>query len=167
LAINMMAEFSAPRRRIVIGQISDYPSNSNKTYRDVYRASRLVADQVIFVGEHSHRSKATAEDIATGRFVEKRSVVDAAAFVKDTAIPGEIILLKSGKLLHLERILLGFEHEVRCWEQRCGRPTNCLLCGSYAIPFAQQIEIKRETKRQQRLKPSRWEGILTRRLLGV
>ncbi len=51
LPINMMAGFIAPRRRIVIGKISDYSGNPYPKYRDVYRASRLVADQVIFVGD--------------------------------------------------------------------------------------------------------------------
>ena len=81
----------------------------------------MVADQVIFVGNNVHRSGASAEEIAAGHFVAKRSVEEAAAFIKDTAIPGEIILLKSAKNLHIERILLNFEHEVRCWEQSCGR----------------------------------------------
>jgi UDP-N-acetylmuramoyl-tripeptide--D-alanyl-D-alanine ligase len=168
LPINMMTEFSAPRRRIVIGQLSDL-TNSIRKYRDVYRAARLVADQVIFVGDHSHRSKATAEDIAAGRFVEKRRVEEAAAFVKATAMPGEIILLKSSRNLHLERILLSFEHQVRCWQQACGVDADCVRCGSYALPFAQQREIKKqrseinkERKKQRRLKPSRWEGMLVR-----
>lgn len=167
LAINMLANFSAPRRRIVIGHIADYAGGPRSKYRDVYRASRLVADQVIFVGDNSHRSMATAEDIAAGRFVEKRSVEEAAIFVRDTAIPGEIILLKSSRSLHLERILLSFEDEVRCWEPGCGRKLSCVRCGSYAIPWPQQVEIDREKKKQRRLKPSRWEGLLVRGLSGI
>jgi UDP-N-acetylmuramoyl-tripeptide--D-alanyl-D-alanine ligase len=167
LPINMIAEFSAPRRRIVIGQLSDYSGKPKTVYRDVYRACRQVVDQVIFVGDHSHRSGATPEDIAAGRFVEKRSVEEAAAFVKATAIPGEIILLKSSANLHLERILLSFEHQVRCWEQACGKIKNCVRCGSYTTPFAQQIELKKERKTQRRLKPSRWEGILIRWIPGI
>ena len=134
LPINMMAEFDAPRKRIVIGQISD-AGNTNPKYRDVYRACRSVADQVIFVGDNAHRSKATPEEIEAGRFVEKRNVKEAAEFVKDTAVPGEIILLKSSSYLHLERIFLDYEGEVRCWEQSCGKVKDCLRCGSYAIPF--------------------------------
>jgi UDP-N-acetylmuramoyl-tripeptide--D-alanyl-D-alanine ligase len=158
LPINMMAEFSAPRRRIVIGQIADYAGNPYPKYRDVYRAARLVADQVIFVGDSAHRSKATAEEIAAQKFVEKRTVKEAARFVKETAIPGEIILLKSSNSLHLERILLSFETEVHCWEQNCGKKDQCVACGRYAIPFAQQIE----RRKQARLAPSRWEAALIR-----
>lgn len=127
LPIEMMAEFSAPRKRIVIGQISD-ASNTNPKYRDVYRASRRVADQVIFVGDNAHRSKATEEEVAAGRFVEKRTVREAAAFIAETAIPGEIILLKSAPNLHVERILLSFEDQIACWEVACGRRIQCVEC---------------------------------------
>ena len=59
-----------------------------------------------------------------------RSVEDAARFVKETAIPGEIILLKSAPNLHLERI---FDGEVRCWEQVCRKLGHCVDCGS--LPY--------------------------------
>ncbi len=127
LPIKMMGEFTAPRKRIVMGQISD-AGNTNPKYRDVYRAARLVADQVIFVGDNAHRSKATAEEVAAGRFVEKRTVREAAAFIKETAIPGEIILLKSAPNLHLERIVLSFEDEVACWDVACGKRLQCVDC---------------------------------------
>jgi len=63
-----------------------------------------------------------------------RSVEDAARFVKETAIPGEIILLKSAPNLHLERI---FDGEVRCWEQVCRKLGHCVDCGLFAVPFPQ------------------------------
>jgi UDP-N-acetylmuramoyl-tripeptide--D-alanyl-D-alanine ligase len=148
LPIKMMEAFKAPRKRILIGQISD-AGNTNPKYRDVYRACREVADQVIFVGDNAHRSKATAEEIAAQKFVEMRSVEDAARFVKETAVPGEIILLKSAPNLHLERVLMSFGDEVRCWEQDCGKRVNCIDCGLYAVPFPQHKQI-RENERQLR-----------------
>jgi UDP-N-acetylmuramoyl-tripeptide--D-alanyl-D-alanine ligase len=134
LALDMMAEFTAPRKRIVLGQLSDF-AGSNRVYQKAYQAARSVADQVLFVGEHSHRSKASAEDIATQRFVGTQSVEDAARFVKTTAIPDEIVLVKSSKKLHLERIILNFGVEVRCWEQACGKMSDCNICGRFTIPF--------------------------------
>jgi UDP-N-acetylmuramoyl-tripeptide--D-alanyl-D-alanine ligase len=147
LPINMMAQFSAPRKRIVVGQISD-AGNTNPKYRDVYRASRLVADQVIFVGDNAHRSKATAEEISVGRFVQKRSVKEAANFIKETAIPGEIILVKSAQNLHLERLFLSFPHAVRCWEQECGKKCPCVSCGKYRLPFEEHKKIKRGSRKR-------------------
>jgi UDP-N-acetylmuramoyl-tripeptide--D-alanyl-D-alanine ligase len=164
LPINMMAEFDAPRRRIIVGQISDYPGNPWPKYRDVYRACRRVADQVLFVGENAHRSKAPPEDISTGRFVEKRSVEEAADFVKRTAIAGETILLKSSQRLHLERILLNFAQQARCWEQNCGRSESCGKCGFVDVPFSDQKEIRKARQALQRLQPSRWEAALVKAL---
>jgi UDP-N-acetylmuramoyl-tripeptide--D-alanyl-D-alanine ligase len=146
----MMSQFNAPRKRIVVGQISD-AGNTNPKYRDVYRAARDVADQVIFVGDNAHRSKATAEEIALGRFVEKRSVREAAEFLKDTAIPGEIILVKSAQNLHLERIFLCFPHTVRCWEQECKRKAHCVSCGKFGVPFSEH----RKRARAKRSRGSR------------
>ncbi|MGB6388188.1 MAG: Mur ligase family protein, partial [Methyloceanibacter sp.] len=94
LALDMMAKFSAPRKRIVIGHISDN-AGSDRIYRRVYQAARSVAQQVIFIGEHSHRSKATPEDIADGRFLRFDNIRDAAEFLKESAIPDELVLLKS------------------------------------------------------------------------
>ena len=167
LPINMMAEINAPRRRIVIGHISDFAGKPKPKYRDVYRAARQVADQIIFVGDHSHRSTATDEDIASGRFVEKRGVEEAAKFLFETAIPGEIILLKSAGGLHLERIFLNFQHHVRCWEKDCRMKMHCVRCASFTISFAQKMEIKAKEKRERRMAPSRWEGWLTKWLPGV
>lgn len=134
LVLDLMHNLSAPRKRIVIGQISD-AADSDRLYPKLYQAARSVADQVIFVGDHSHRSKAPAEDIGAQRFIDKRNVHDAAQFIKTTAIPNEIILLKSAQSLHLERIMLDFDSEVRCWEQTCGKMWNCCVCGLFKIPF--------------------------------
>jgi UDP-N-acetylmuramoyl-tripeptide--D-alanyl-D-alanine ligase len=147
LAFDMLAKFSAPRKRIVIGQISD-ASGSDRIYRNVYQAARSIADQVIFIGEHSHRSKATAEDVANGRFVRFESVQDVAAFLKESAIPNEIILLKSSMKLHLERLMLNFFASVRCWKGVCGKTQTCVPtcgegCNLYELPFEQHKTLRK------------------------
>ncbi len=154
LPIKMIGEFSAPRRRIVVGSISDYAGNPRPKYRDVYRAARLVADQVIFVGETAHRVKAAEDEIAAQRFVAIRTVEAAAAFIKSTAMPGEIILLKGSQNLHLERILLNFDHQVRCWEDMCGVGYGCQRCALYRIPFAEHQQF-RKTMQYKRYKKER------------
>ncbi len=141
LVFDMMAGFQAPRKRLVLGQISD-SSRSDKVYSQVYRAASSVVDQVIFVGEHSHRSKASAKDVATGRFARFEKVADAADFLKQTAVPDELILLKGAHNLHLERLMLMFFTPVRCWIDVCGKKSHCILegkrgCGLYGVPFDQ------------------------------
>jgi UDP-N-acetylmuramoyl-tripeptide--D-alanyl-D-alanine ligase len=147
LALDLLAGLEARRKRIVLGQISDQ-TDSNRTYRNAYRAARLVADQVIFVGEHSHRSKASAEDIAEGRFVRFDQVRQAASFLKESAVADEIILLKSSSKLHLERLMLDFFEPVRCWTDVCGKRSVCVRlpaaggCGLYKFPFEQHKSAK-------------------------
>jgi UDP-N-acetylmuramoyl-tripeptide--D-alanyl-D-alanine ligase len=140
LAFEMLASFAAPRKRIVIGSISDTTGGSDgQRFQRVYRAACALADQVIFIGEHAHRAK--AEDLAAERLVVKRSVQEAAAFLKKTSIPNEIILLKSSAGMHLERVMLAAVDTVRCWEDKCGRDycvqLNGAGCGMYAFPFEQ------------------------------
>ena len=148
LAFDMLKGFRAPRKRIVVGHISD-AAGSDHIYPKVYRAARIVADQVIYIGQHSHRSKATAEDIAGGRFVRFEGVEAAAKFLKETAMPGELILLKGAGNLHLERLMLTFFTSIRCWEDACGRkghcpPTGGTGCGLYGVPFEQHKTARKE-----------------------
>ncbi|WP_457936063.1 Mur ligase family protein [Mesorhizobium sp. 10J20-29] len=141
LALNVLEATSAPRKRIVLGHISDM-SDSNRKYRDAYRKARDVCDQVIFVGEHAHRSKASKEDRASGRFVEKTRVVDAWNYVRKTAVENEIILLKSSPGLHLERIAIAWDRDVRCWSDNCGYIGDCLSCGLFEKPFSEHEGIR-------------------------
>ena len=134
LAFEVIEKGKAVRKRIVLGHLSDY-LGSNKKYRDAYDMARAIADEVIFVGNHSHRSQATVADRENGRFREFKSTKHAADYISRTAIDGELILLKGSKDLHLERIALGFRSNVQCWSQTCGNGADCLRCGLYERPF--------------------------------
>lgn len=135
LALEVLRDCVAPRKRFVLGQISDYAGASRPKYRDTYRAAREVADQVIFVGEHSHKSQATSEEIEAGKFIAFSDVKQLSDYIKSTAIPGEIVLLKSSQNLHLERLMLDWQTEVSCWPNRCGVGQDCRRCGLYKLPF--------------------------------
>lgn len=135
LAFDMLKDIEAPRRRILLGSISDFAGNPRPKYRDAYRAARAVADEVIFIGDHAHRSQASDEDIRTGRFAMFNGPREAYEHVRATAVPGEVILLKSSRNIHLERVALAFDHEVRCWEPTCGNVMDCITCGQFARPF--------------------------------
>jgi UDP-N-acetylmuramoyl-tripeptide--D-alanyl-D-alanine ligase len=160
LALRVVENAVAPRKRIVIGQISDFFGNSNPKYRDAYRAARAVSDQVIFAGENAHRSKASPEDREGGRFLELRTAREVHEHIEKTALPGEVILLKSSRSLHLERVALAWKHEVRCWIDRCGLPKDCFDCGLYQAPFEEHERILSERAAAARRKM--WQKRLTR-----
>ncbi|TPI61509.1 UDP-N-acetylmuramoyl-tripeptide--D-alanyl-D-alanine ligase [Mesorhizobium sp. B3-1-3] len=134
IAFEMMAKATAVRKRIVVGQISDYTGSSRK-YGTAYGIARDVADEVIYTGDNAHRSRASQADRDSGRFVELRTPKEVSDHIKQTAVPGELILLKSSSNLHLERIALAWTHDIRCWIQACGKKEACQTCGLYEVPF--------------------------------
>ena len=135
LVLKIMETASAPRKRIVFGQMSD--NRNDRDYRDFYQAAREVCDQVIFVGERAHRSKASPEDRQAGRLVEIRGIEEACAYIRDTAIADEVILLKSSTRYHLDRIALVWKEDVRCWVEDCGKVDSCEECGLFDRPFSE------------------------------
>lgn len=138
VAFDVVRSLRAPRRRIVLGQMSDTTGSSQSAYRRAYRLAREAADEVIFVGEHAHRHNASAEDIATDRARDFRHVREAADYLKETAVPGEVILFKANSKLHLERAALAQIETVACWESNCGLKYYCKDCNFYENPRQQR-----------------------------
>lgn len=134
LAFDMVAKSTLQKKRIVLGQLSDF-SDSSAKYARAYKSARGIAGQVVYVGEHAHRSKADQADRGDGRFVELRAPKEVSDHIRRTAVPGELILLKSSSNLHLERVALAWTHDVRCWIPDCGKRESCQTCGLYEVPF--------------------------------
>jgi UDP-N-acetylmuramoyl-tripeptide--D-alanyl-D-alanine ligase len=146
LSFDAFARLEGEYKRIVLGHISDYPGNSKSKYRDAYRRAAECADQVIFVGENAHRSQASAEAITSGKFKGFSSVEEAAAYLRETATGRDLILLKGSRNLHLERIALVWDNEVRCWNDHCGLSSSCPGCGLYNHPYAEHARIKKRRR---------------------
>ncbi len=140
LAFDVVRAVPARYRRIVLGQLSDATGSSDSAYRKAYRQAREAADEVIFVGEHAHRHNAPAEDVASGRARDFRHVEEVADYLKDTAIPDELILFKSSTRLHLERAALAQVETVACWTRKCGFKTFCKNCEYYENPRQQNVD---------------------------
>ncbi len=134
MSFDMMRTASAVHKRIVLGQISDGTGSSTSTYRRAYRFARESADEVIFVGEHAHRHNASQDDIANGRIREFRDVRDAADYLRNNPIAGELTLFKSNTKLHLERAALAQVETIKCWERKCGLKNHCSECEFYRAP---------------------------------
>ncbi|TPM38923.1 Mur ligase family protein [Mesorhizobium sp. B2-3-4] len=150
LALDMLAKSTLGEKRIVLGQLSDF-TDSDAKYARAYKSAREISNQVIYVGEHAHRSKASQSDRDSGRFVELRTPKEVSDHIRRTAVPGELILLKSSSNLHLERIPLAWTHDVQCWVPVCGKTEGCQQCGLYEVPFDQHREFVRQSKSKRRL----------------
>jgi UDP-N-acetylmuramoyl-tripeptide--D-alanyl-D-alanine ligase len=163
LALKALSDASAPRKRLVLGHLSDFPGSDSK-YRKAYSTGRAIADQVVFVGDHSHRSGASQQDSADQRFVPFATPREAADHIRRTATPGELILLKGSSNLHLERIALSGIEDVQCWVPVCGLREGCEACGLYGTPYeihgGSRRKWRRRERRQLLLKP--WK-LLSRR----
>jgi len=120
---------SAPRRTLVLGTLSDYPGDSRRHYRKVWRHARERVDRAIFLRHKPSHVGASADDIAAGRTLFMNSVREIAVHVQETAIPGEVILLKGSTLAdHLDRVAHHATAPVTCWIDKCGLNRNCINC---------------------------------------
>ncbi|MGI9520597.1 MAG: Mur ligase family protein [Hyphomicrobiaceae bacterium] len=133
-----------PYKRIVLGTISDYGGMSKPKYRDAYRAARKIADQVIIVARHLHRYDEVVEDLAAGKLIELETPKQVDDFIRKTCRKDELILLKASGSVHFERLALCWLQDVRCWEYKCGRGTQCPSCELIDRPFEEHAAARQE-----------------------
>jgi UDP-N-acetylmuramoyl-tripeptide--D-alanyl-D-alanine ligase len=148
MSIDILNNSPAVHKRFILGTMSDYAGSRGPKYRAVYRMARESFDEVIFIGEHAHRSSATQEEIEDGRFKEFFSIEELSNYLHESAIPGEVIFLKGSQNQHLERLGISWREPVTCWEDKCGRKYSCFQCGRYSIPFEQQKTLMMRWKRR-------------------
>lgn len=155
LPMDLIGAEQAIRKTIVLGQISDYRGDPNKVYSRAARHALGVADRVILTGPTSHKARIPASE-AAGRVFRIPEVHEVADFLKRTALPGEIILLKSSQNIHLERAYFAFRQDVRCHAAECGRKSGCISCGLAGLPFSEHP--RRESARKRLVKRLRAEA---------
>ena len=148
LSFDAFARLEGGFKRIVLGHISDYAGDPKPKYRDAYKRAAECADQVIFVGENAHRSKASAEEIASEKFREFSTVEEAVAYLRAKATADDLILLKGSRNLHLDRIALAWDHDVKCWNDHCGMTGSCKGCGLFEHPFLDHARIRKQQRRR-------------------
>ncbi|MEO6824765.1 MAG: UDP-N-acetylmuramoyl-tripeptide--D-alanyl-D-alanine ligase [Nitrosospira sp.] len=131
LALETISNFpQAPRRTIVLGTVSDKSKKGIYThYKPAYQLARELADRVIFFGEKASHARPEDEDLMTGRVRFVSDIVALRDFIRETMIPGEVILLKgSANIDHLERIAIDYEKKVDCWSNSCRMKKECFKC---------------------------------------
>lgn len=136
-SMTLMRNARAPRTTMVIGTVSDYAGKGSDTHRKVARLALDVADRVVFVGPQAgHVSKLRQGDVKDRLFAFVTSY-QAAAFLAEETMAGELIQIKASITDHLERIMLSHLEGVMCWRERCGvERGSCRECKSYRTAHA-------------------------------
>lgn len=119
----------AARKRIVLGQISDSRGKSRGVYRKAIGAALSNADEVVVVGENAARVGRQYRE--SERLTILDTPRDVAEYLGDTVREDDLILLKSSRILHLERLALALEQDLKCWKSECEIKFSCLVCGLY------------------------------------
>src|SRR5690606_33223483 len=81
LSFELLRQIEAPRRRIVLGAISDYRGERRRVYRNAIEAALEVADEVILVSESRGRPLVAPEVESAGRFRNFLTVREAAEYI--------------------------------------------------------------------------------------
>lgn len=134
-ALDALAQARVQRRIAVMGTLSDYPGAAGDRYRKVARQLLAVADIVIFVGPQAALVNKLQPEAGGRTLLALAEVSDVHAYLQRTLQKGDLVLLKgSGKVDHLERLVLAHERPVACWRSRCGRKINCHECSLLMRP---------------------------------
>ena len=153
LAFDALHNATAPRKRIVLGTISDYSGSRRRIYKKAAQAALAVADELIVITGQFSDSWINPTDLSSGRCRSFADTGEAALYIAQTATPGEVILLKGSQNFHLERIYLNMLEQVRCWITDCKYMSGCFSCALYGHDPAQHKRLLR-----QRRWRSKWLG---------
>lgn len=127
--MSFLADVSAPRKTVVVGQLADFGGKDRAAYNRVARLALAVADRVVFVAETAPRVRhLAASEEMRGRILMVPAVKDAADWLRVSTDPGEVVYIKGAHIDHLERLFLAQVMDVRCWVERCGIDYTCTGC---------------------------------------
>ncbi len=134
--ISLMKDPTAPRKTVVLGSFSDTGSGSDsKKYRAMARLGLEVADRVIFVGSTATYIKKMMTPQLEDRLFAFDTIETACRLLAGDCVENELVLLKSGSIFHLERMICGQKEEFKCWKGSCEKKINCEVCKESGLVF--------------------------------
>jgi UDP-N-acetylmuramoyl-tripeptide--D-alanyl-D-alanine ligase len=120
LDITVLSVAMAPRKTLVLGNISDYAGSGSPKYRQVARAAIAGGARVLALGKDAKAMRHMIKDYPAGTILMFDTTRDVYEFLRRDHVPGELIMLKSSSVNHLERLVLGWNDPSICWRERCG-----------------------------------------------
>jgi UDP-N-acetylmuramoyl-tripeptide--D-alanyl-D-alanine ligase len=132
--IDVIRRARAPRKTLVLGNVSDFAGASSPKYRRAARAAANAGVRVVGVGPNARAILKLAHEFAPGQIVAFETCRGAYDFLVGDCIAGELILLKAAASSHLERLVLNWAKTNRCWKESCGL-RFCQSCAFLESPM--------------------------------
>jgi UDP-N-acetylmuramoyl-tripeptide--D-alanyl-D-alanine ligase len=118
----------APRRTIIIGNLSDVTGDDGGAYRKAGHAALEMADRVVFWGEKAARARKLKNGPTADRVTLIDTFVELIEWLDQNLVEDEVVLLKAGIKNHLERAFLVPKYGAFCMLDRCTRAGTCIDC---------------------------------------
>jgi UDP-N-acetylmuramoyl-tripeptide--D-alanyl-D-alanine ligase len=136
VALDVLADVSAPRKQIVLGDISEPPGPQGPLYRRIGERAGAIADRLIVVGGEKNFRRLRAGALAARESCEvllAGSASDAARLVALDLRPGDVVLVKGRDTQKLARVSLRLRGvEVGCDILFCEEKPSCSMCPARA-----------------------------------
>jgi UDP-N-acetylmuramoyl-tripeptide--D-alanyl-D-alanine ligase len=109
-ALRTLIELDADGRRIaVLGEMGELGAESESGHREVGEAAAaLNVDELIAVGETGAAIARAAQKAGLEKSVAVDSAEEAAELLAESALPGDLILIKGSRAARMERVLEAF-----------------------------------------------------------
>jgi UDP-N-acetylmuramoyl-tripeptide--D-alanyl-D-alanine ligase len=111
-AVTALADLSPVQKRVaVVGDMLELGKYAKRLHQELGRTlAKFGVQKVVAVGQFSREVAhgATAEGMAAGRIVTVAKAEDAVASLRELAEPGEVVLLKGSRGVHLETVFEKF-----------------------------------------------------------
>ena len=135
-ALKVFEEATAARKVLVLTDVTDSTRKPRRRLRALGAEAARVADAVVFIGDHCERGVAGAVDagMPPDRAWHFYDIRAAAEFLRNELRAGDLVMLRSRRLDHLDRIYLALTADVRCWRNRCAKHTDCSDCSELLKP---------------------------------
>jgi UDP-N-acetylmuramoyl-tripeptide--D-alanyl-D-alanine ligase len=135
-AFRILEHATAKRKILVVTDVTDSTRKARRRLRWLGAEAARIADAVVFVGDRCERGVAGAVDAGMPAhcawyFYDIRAAAD---HLRTELREGDLVLLRSRRLDHLDRLYLTLTTEVGCWKNRCPKHIDCDRCPELVTP---------------------------------
>jgi UDP-N-acetylmuramoyl-tripeptide--D-alanyl-D-alanine ligase len=138
-SLRVLQEATAPRKLVVVTDMSDFGRNRKQRLKYLAKRSAEVADAAVFIGELADygRRRAIEAGLSPDSVHAFPSLRPAAEFLRGELRTGDLMLLKGRTTDHATRIYFALLGPVGCWKEYCPKRMLCDICWELDVTPAQ------------------------------